>query len=83
MARTVQSSVALVESREPSIGRDTPSHDQDLAVKGPTASSSIHNFTMSNTVDWDGPDDPEHPLNWSKRRKWPIITCVLIIVLIT
>ncbi|KAM0315427.1 hypothetical protein ACHAPQ_011590 [Fusarium lateritium] len=23
----------------------------------------------SNVVDWDGPDDPEHPLNWSKGQK--------------
>ncbi|GAA5943732.1 hypothetical protein JCM1841_002539 [Sporobolomyces salmonicolor] len=23
-------------------------------------------------VDWDGPDDPANPLNWSKRRKWLI-----------
>ncbi|KAI1036553.1 hypothetical protein LB503_003381 [Fusarium chuoi] len=22
-----------------------------------------------NVVDWDGPDDPEHPLNWSKAQK--------------
>ncbi|KAG8916460.1 hypothetical protein FRC02_003813 [Tulasnella sp. 418] len=21
-------------------------------------------------VDWDGPDDPENPLNWSYRKKW-------------
>lgn len=21
-------------------------------------------------VEWDGPDDPENPLNWSPRRKW-------------
>jgi hypothetical protein len=23
-----------------------------------------------NLVDWDGPDDPERPLNWPKRKKW-------------
>ncbi|GAA5896292.1 MFS transporter [Sporobolomyces salmoneus] len=23
-------------------------------------------------VDWDGPDDPNNPFNWSKRRKWVI-----------
>uniref|UniRef100_A0A0K3CDZ5 BY PROTMAP: gi/472587111/gb/EMS24610.1/ MFS polyamine transporter [Rhodosporidium toruloides NP11] gi/647394703/emb/CDR35936.1/ RHTO0S01e10528g1_1 [Rhodosporidium toruloides] n=1 Tax=Rhodotorula toruloides TaxID=5286 RepID=A0A0K3CDZ5_RHOTO len=23
-------------------------------------------------VDWDGPDDPANPLNWSRRRKWVI-----------
>lgn len=23
-----------------------------------------------NIVDWDGPDDPEMPLNWSTKKKW-------------
>ncbi|BGP36441.1 hypothetical protein JCM10450v2_000341 [Rhodotorula kratochvilovae] len=26
-------------------------------------------------VEWDGPQDPKNPLNWSKRRKWAI-SCV-------
>ena len=26
-------------------------------------------------VEWNGPNDPENPFNWSKRRKW-IITIV-------
>lgn len=24
----------------------------------------------SNIVDYDGPDDPTNPYNWTKRRKW-------------
>lgn len=24
----------------------------------------------ANLVEWDGPDDPENPMNWSKRSKW-------------
>ena len=24
----------------------------------------------SNIVDWDGPDDPEKPMNWSNKKKW-------------
>lgn len=23
-----------------------------------------------NEVGWDGPDDPENPQNWSKKKKW-------------
>ena len=23
-----------------------------------------------NVVDWDGPDDPENPLNWSTRQRY-------------
>ncbi|RSL57620.1 hypothetical protein CEP54_008227 [Fusarium duplospermum] len=25
--------------------------------------------SQSNAVDWDGPDDPEHPFNWPKKQK--------------
>jgi MFS transporter, DHA1 family, multidrug resistance protein len=32
--------------------------------------------TDPNLIEWDGPDDPENPLNWSKSKKW-ITTCVL------
>ncbi|PYH90222.1 caffeine resistance protein 5 [Aspergillus ellipticus CBS 707.79] len=26
-----------------------------------------------NIVDWDGPDDPQNPMNWSDARKWVVI----------
>jgi hypothetical protein len=29
-----------------------------------------------NLVEWDGPDDPEFPLNWSKKKRW-IATVIL------
>lgn len=28
-------------------------------------------------VDWDGPDDPENPFNWPKKKKW-LITAVAL-----
>ncbi|KAI0002444.1 MFS polyamine transporter [Russula compacta] len=56
------------------------------AHKGPSAIHSPTTLTQSRpldlsstqasgddhvlTVDWDGPDDPENPRNWSFRRKW-------------
>jgi hypothetical protein len=36
-----------------------------------------------NVVDWDSPDDPENPLNWSRGKKWANIVTVSIITLIT
>lgn len=33
-----------------------------------------------NIVDWDGPDDPENPLNWTAKRK---VTATVSIALIT
>jgi len=29
-----------------------------------------HDPTDTNVVDWDGPDDPENPLNWTLKKKW-------------
>jgi len=29
-----------------------------------------------NVVDWDGPDDPANPMNWSPFRKWTIAVCM-------
>jgi hypothetical protein len=29
-----------------------------------------------NIVDWEGPADPEYPMNWSLKRKWGIISLV-------
>ena len=31
---------------------------------------------QDNIVDWDGPQDPQNPQNWTSTRKWIIITLV-------
>jgi len=36
-----------------------------------------------NIVDWDGPNDPENPLNWSSGLKWGIVATVSSITFIT
>lgn len=36
-----------------------------------------------NIVDWDGPDDPANPLNWSAKKKWGIIGSIGVVTLIT
>lgn len=36
-----------------------------------------------NVVDWDGPDDPENPLNWSGRKKLTNGALLAIMTLIT
>jgi hypothetical protein len=33
-------------------------------------------------VDWDGPNDPENPLNWSRAKKWTTVSIISIITLI-
>ncbi|KAF3398185.1 Efflux pump vrtL [Penicillium rolfsii] len=36
-----------------------------------------------NIVDWDGPDDPENPLNWTKKRKVSATVSIALITLLT
>lgn len=36
-----------------------------------------------NVIDWLGPDDPEHPTNWSWKRKGPIVVIVAFITFLT
>ena len=37
----------------------------------------------SDIVDWDGPDDPENPMNWSDSKKWLNIAVLSGLSLIT
>ena len=36
-----------------------------------------------NIVDWDGPDDPDNPQNWTAKKKWGIVLPLGLITLIT
>lgn len=40
------------------------------------------NDENENTVDFDGPDDPENPLNWSPAYKWGIVSLISIMSLV-
>lgn len=57
-----------------------PGRDEE---EGPEQHSSYDEKQESNIVDWDGPNDPENPHNWSKARKWTItmITAALTFVI--
>jgi len=37
----------------------------------------------ANLVDWDGPDDPEKPLNWSKQKKWTNMMIIAALTMLT
>jgi hypothetical protein len=39
--------------------------------------------TTTDLVDWDGPDDPENPQNWSPLHKWSTIALVSTITFVT
>lgn len=50
-----------------------PSLDTPLTPEGDTKQpAEDHVEKDSNLVDWDGPDDPEHPQNLTRLRKWGI-----------
>lgn len=51
---------------------------EDPPIKGHSESPS-HPTKDPNMVDWDGPNDPENPQNWSVRFKW-MMTIVVIIM---
>ncbi|KAF2684806.1 MFS general substrate transporter [Lentithecium fluviatile CBS 122367] len=53
--------------------------DEKTLEESPAAESQ----TDPDIVDWDGPDDPENPLNWSKGRKWGLIACLGAVTLVT
>lgn len=59
--------------------------DIDLEKSEPSARSSInaqddHDPQVDpNIVDWDGPNDPENPMNWPKFKKWMAIAIVSLI----
>ena len=36
-----------------------------------------------NIVDWDGPDDPQNPINWSEKLKWANVAVIASITFIT
>lgn len=49
-------------------GQETNMSHSDATDDSDTA------MVNSNLVDWDGPDDPENPMNWSKSQKALFIT---------
>lgn len=36
-----------------------------------------------NVVDWDGPDDPANPMNWSSRKKFTALGLVSLITVLS
>ncbi|KAK3950294.1 major facilitator superfamily domain-containing protein [Pseudoneurospora amorphoporcata] len=36
-----------------------------------------------NIVDWDGPEDPENPMNWPEKKKWLNVAVLSILTIIT
>ena len=54
--------------------------NDDTEKAAPVTSSTATNDP--NIVDWDGPDDPANPMNWSSTVKWTNIVILSLITLI-
>lgn len=69
--------------------------DSELEKDGPVVTSSKVVPTLvatevletkeidPNVVDWDGPDDPQNPMNWTTKRKWGVIAVLSSITFVT
>src|SRR5689334_8629007 len=70
--------------------------DADVEKTGQSQVSSTHSdgstlenipveATMqdSDLVDWDGPDDPQNPMNWPQAKKWTLVACLSGVTLVT
>ncbi|GME46663.1 putative mfs multidrug protein [Neofusicoccum parvum] len=61
-----------------------PCDDEEKQQQDATSTSSSHsNDADPNIVDWDGPNDPENPMNWTDKKKWTNIALLSIITLVT
>ena len=55
-------------------------HSKDFEKKEP----ETHKTEVDpNLVDWDGPDDPKNPINWSEKLKWANIAVIASITFLT
>ena len=68
---TADSAVPAPDESQLEAGRENTGTNVGDALEKPSSSTGtmVDEPTDPNVVDWDGPDDPEHPLNWSKTRK--------------
>ncbi|KAJ5682167.1 MFS transporter cpaT [Penicillium macrosclerotiorum] len=64
--------------KEIAVDRGSPIHVTEEEPDRPNASCRD-----PNVVDWDGPDDPENPLNWSAKRKMTATISIALITLLT
>ncbi|KAI0141281.1 polyamine transporter 3 [Pestalotiopsis sp. NC0098] len=59
-------------------GHDEPDLEASVTKKEPTGE-----VASAAAVTWDGPDDPENPMNWPDSKKWTNISILSILTLVT
>lgn len=82
--QTTERSLILASSSNANSGEHGTDADADADVEGSTSSDSKkqENEIDENDpflVDWNGPDDPENPRNWTNRRKiWHLFIIMML-----
>ena len=79
----------LISQRDES----TYSHDVEKQADGNDSARDIATHDIAthdekalqdpNIVDWDGPDDPENPLNWASSKKLAAMTIVSLVTMLS
>ncbi|GAB1316166.1 Polyamine transporter 3 [Madurella fahalii] len=64
-------------------GASEPNSDLEAATIVPDGEKGNPEEKDHNVVSWDGPDDPENPMNWTNRKKWSNIAVLSILTIIT
>ncbi|EUC38620.1 hypothetical protein COCCADRAFT_82483 [Bipolaris zeicola 26-R-13] len=74
---------------------DAFAHDPEKGIESQSSSTHSNEQTLPNAiqaqeqeqdpniVDWDGPDDPNNPQNWTAKKKWTIVATLGLVTLIT
>ena len=75
--------------------RDESTYSHDVEKQGDVNDSALDIATHDiatrdekalqdpNIVDWDGPDDPENPLNWASSKKLAAMTIVSLVTMLS
>ena len=70
-----------VEKQPRSIDDDTE-RATEAGVPESENPTTIGALADSNTVWWDGEDDPHNPMNWSMTKKWAHVSIVSLITFV-
>ena len=83
---TATNNSATVQSPPSLLGSDdTRVKDEEQAVANTEIRLETEQAgdTDPNIVSWDGPDDPENPVNWKESLKWANVAAVSTVTFIT
>lgn len=61
----------------------TMDQKNDIETGSTSVDSQVLQSTDPNIVDWDGPDDPENPMNWSSGKKTGAVIVIAAITFTT